>query len=263
MFNLFKKKKYAAMFVDFECWAYSLNNMHGIKPNIKAVYEQISEKYELKRIYFFGDFTEPSLRPYIDDIRSIGGEVVDTVNSNSMHKKDFTDVIMLDHIYQDIDDRPKTDVYVLFTGDGHFASVAAYLRNKKKKRVLVYGVKGSFSSKLYGVSDECVLVPADKDKMEIAKAAVIKNCDWIASRPRPMYPTFLKTVSSVAKYCNMDEDVVVAAVNELISDGIISQEVRKVSIKQSARILVVDWDRAREAGFWHGPIDNVIPKEVY
>ena len=41
---------------------------------------------------------------------------------------------MLDYIYQDVDDYPKTDTYIIFSGDGHFSSVATYLKKTIGKR---------------------------------------------------------------------------------------------------------------------------------
>ena len=75
-----KTKKSAAVFVDFEHWCYSLNSRFNLKPQIVEWYDNLSERFDIKRIFFFGDFTEPRLKSFIDEIRRVTNNVIDTQN---------------------------------------------------------------------------------------------------------------------------------------------------------------------------------------
>ena len=63
-----------------------------------------------------------------------------TFHSLLRYKKDMTDFIMLDYIYQTAALRPEIGVYILFTGDAHFQSVTKYLAQRLGKEVVIYGV---------------------------------------------------------------------------------------------------------------------------
>ena len=91
---------------------------------------------------FFGDFSKnQSLREEMTKIRGFTNNIIETGNGTNRVTKDFTDFIMLDHIYQAaMSDRDDIDVFVIFTGDGHFTSVASFLKNKCKKEVEIYAV---------------------------------------------------------------------------------------------------------------------------
>ena len=97
--NPISQKPTASVFVDFEHWFISLDKLYHIKPKIKDWRDELAKKYELNDIIFFADFSNPSLRGEIQKIREITNFVVDTSNTGSFFKKDFTDFILLDHIY--------------------------------------------------------------------------------------------------------------------------------------------------------------------
>ena len=82
------------------------------------------------------------MRPIADSlnsVRAMTNTVISTQQSSPHHKKDMTDFIMLDYIYQVSAERSDVGTYILFTGDGHFQSVVKYLTQKMGKRVIVYG----------------------------------------------------------------------------------------------------------------------------
>ena len=74
----------------------------------------IRDRYDVHDILFFGDFSNPSLRAEISKIREVSSSIIETQNASSYHKKDYTDFIMLDHIYQRaITYGDNTDVFIL------------------------------------------------------------------------------------------------------------------------------------------------------
>lgn len=68
------------------------------RPDIKAWRDALSEKYEMEEIIFFADFSNPALRQEIPRIREVSNYIIETQNTSTSFKKDFTDFIMLDHI---------------------------------------------------------------------------------------------------------------------------------------------------------------------
>lgn len=146
MFGLFKKQrsesKRAIIFVDYEHWYISFDKFYNKKPDIKAFREELAQTYEIADIIFFADFSNPSLRSEISRIREVTGSIIETQNASAHFKKDFTDFIMLDHIYQSALMRSDIDTFIIFSGDGHFSSVVSFLKTKCRKEVGIYGVKG-------------------------------------------------------------------------------------------------------------------------
>ena len=164
-------KPAALAFVDYEHWFISMQRMYGERPDIRAWRAEISKDYNVKDILFFGDFSNQSLRSDIPRIREVSSSIIETQNASAFHKKDHTDFIMLDHIYQRVmtygDD---TDVFIIFSGDGHFSSVASFLVNRCEKKVVVYGVRDCLSTQLANTASVAFEWPAEKPRYSRAQA---------------------------------------------------------------------------------------------
>ena len=203
MFGLFKKtpkeSKRAIIFVDYEHWYISLNNLYGIKPDIRAWRAMLSEKYDVKSIYFFGNFSNPALRAEISKIREISSLIIETQNSAAHYKKDFTDFIMLDHIYQSAIDSDNIDAFIIFTGDGHFSSVVSYLVTKCRKEVGIFAVRDALSSQLKNCASYSVTVPSSEELTLHIKRLIIKAINTVYEENAKPRPTFLATAQAVAK----------------------------------------------------------------
>ena len=132
------KRKKALAFVDFEHWYISLEKLHRQKPNVRAWREELEKDYIVDDIYVFGDFSNPSLRAEIEKIRHVTNLIIETKNASGFYKKDFTDFIMLDNIYQSAINRSDIEAFIIFSGDGHFSSVVSFLANRCRKEVGVY-----------------------------------------------------------------------------------------------------------------------------
>ena len=167
IFNIFGKnsvprnsKPSAIAFVDYEHWYISMYRMYSRKPDIRQWRSAVSELYDVHDILFFGDFSNPSLRAEISKIREVSSSIIETQNASSYHKKDYTDFIMLDHIYQRaITYGDNTDVFIIFSGDGHFSSAASFLVNRCGKTVDVYGIRDCLSTQLKNTASVTVEWP--------------------------------------------------------------------------------------------------------
>lgn len=97
------------------------------------------------------------------------------------------------------------DVYILFTGDGHFQSVVKYLSNKKGKDVVVYGLPDSFSKQLQDVATDAILVDLDGDIQERNCRMILNNMAIIEDKSDIM-ANFLQAVETVSKASNIPEE---------------------------------------------------------
>ncbi len=203
---------------------------------------------------FFGDFTNSALQAEIGSIREITNDIIDTQNPSPNIKKDFTDFIMLDYIYRTADEDQDIDACVLFTGDGHFSSAAKYLKMKKKKKVIIYAVRGSFSNQLKAIADEAFELPVFTNEQLHDYRIIVDNFDYLRSKEktgsRPVYPTFKRTVSTIAGHNNISIERAEKALKELIDNGIVVVTPKQFDYGKTINVLSVDWEKAVEAEIW-------------
>ncbi len=242
------QKKRAVAFVDYEHWYISLDKMYHTRPDVKAFRDELSDRYEISDIAFFGDFSNPSLRAEIFNIRQVSNTIIETQNASANFEKDFTDFIMLDHIYQSAikTENRNIEAYVIFTGDGHFSSVVSFLATKCHKEVGVYAVKDACSAQLAGCATYLRLIPEETSRnsddqysrmiLKSLKALFEKN------RNKKVRATFWQTVEAVAKTNHVSKEEVTYALRTLISRGYIYQT-KENDKPDSIKILKVNWQQ--------------------
>ena len=115
LFSKFKKSKERriAAFVDYEHWYIALENLHQQKPDIGSWFSDLTRRGRVVDAVFFADFSRDGLRDEIARIRSFSNKIIETRNPNPRHKKDYTDFIMLDNIYQRALSSENIDLYVI------------------------------------------------------------------------------------------------------------------------------------------------------
>ena len=242
-------KKRAAAFVDFEHWCISMQKLYGQKPDVKAWYEMVSQEYDMADVVFFGDFSG-SLKYELEKIRSVTRNIIETQNSSTKYKKDFTDFLMLDYIYRYSIHNPRIDTYILFTGDGHFTSVVNFLKTECKKEVVIHGVAGATSKKLWEEATRCIEFPTAERQKEQCRQAILKNLDRLEAKTRGrLWATFMKTVSAVAEAEELPEEEVKQEMQYLVDEKYITREFRYSHGKRVA-VLNVDWDKLAAAGLY-------------
>jgi len=236
--------------VDYEYWYYSYQNLYGLKPDVAAWQKGLAEKYALDDLMIFADFSSKGINTELQKLRTVTNTIIETQNTFSRHKKDMTDFIMLDYIYQNAALRPETGVYVLFTGDGHFQSVTKYLAQRLGKEVVIYGVKDSFSRQLKDVATQCYELPLAEELMNIYYRMIVENMAYVSKRPE-IIPTFLGTVQAVCRKNNAPEDMVRAALQQMLDTGLLLKKERRVESERSVRIVAPDWEALERAGLWN------------
>ncbi|HBX22584.1 MAG TPA: NYN domain-containing protein [Desulfotomaculum sp.] len=211
------------VFVDYESMFWSLYNIYGETPKLDVFYEDIKKRGRLiDKIKIFGDFSKPEMKDELSKIRTITNDITNCESTNSETKKDYTDFIMLDHVYQMIITQPTIEQYILVTGDGHFHSVATFLRTFNEKVVGAYGVKGSLSSQLVNCSSWAVEISPQSDIYNQYINKILDTIQW--AERNNIIPTFKKSVEVAARYHKGERVKFASALSKLIEEGYIEQK---------------------------------------
>ncbi len=257
MFRFFKKRRpttgkpKAIAFVDYEHWFISLDKLHHTRPDIKAWRNELALKYELQEIIFFADFSNPAIRLEIPRIREVSNYIIETQNTSPSHKKDFSDFIMLDHIYQKAINAPEIETFILFSGDGHFNSVTNYLISQLNKQVGVFAIRGGMSNQLKNTASWVELLPKNEDPSLTLYRFILGNLRQLQdNKAKKSYPTFWATVEAVARQHTIKRREVADALRTLIAKGCISQYEAKPEAGKTIKALAVDWKKAKILGVW-------------
>lgn len=260
MFGLFGKKKNgtgsgkpkAVAFVDYEHWYISLDKMYHTRPDLKAWRDELTASYEVQEIIFFADFSNPSIKQEIPKIREITNYIIETQNTSTNFKKDFTDFIMLDHIYQKAMNSPEIGNFILFSGDGHFNSVVNFLITQLGKTVGVYGIENAMSNQLRNSASWYKTLPEKTDPQMKYYTMILKNLKYLQDKAEieksKVRPTFWPTVEAVCRINKVKRSDVSAALKTMIEKGYIYQKDDKVEKNKTIKILCVNWEKCRGDG---------------
>ena len=243
--------KQAVAFVDYEHWYYSYHNLYGIKPGISAWRKELETQFELLDILVFGDFSQPAINQELCKIREATNTIIETAHPG--FKKDMTDFIMLDYLYRMVSENKDIDTYILFTDDGHFQPVTKYLTQVKKKGVVIYGVRGAFSSRLKASASKCIEYPYQEELVPGYYDMIIRHFDYISNKN--INPTFLKTVEVIAERNQAPVDVVRAVFQEMLDKGYVYQEETPVAFNRKIRTVRANWELLIKDGLWNPDAD--------
>jgi len=239
------KRLYTIVFIDYESLYISFNKQYSIPPMLDPIIDEIKTNGKIMKIYVFGDFTKPELSRERNRIRTITSNIIDCSNESAVLKKDFTDFIMLDHIYQELIQNPSVEQFIFFTGDGHFSSAATFIRTFMDKIVGVYGVAGSLSRQLKDCSswtkEVCVV---DGDELEY-QTNLLKNLK--SAEEKGLCPTFFKSVEHTARYYGGDQYRYEQILRKLIDEGYIQSVIcDSFADRGEFKMLSVDWERVNQ-----------------
>ena len=233
--------------MDYEHWYISLDRNYHTRPDLAAFTDEIKKQYHVVSYTFFGDFSNPSLQNEMHTIRAYTNDIVETKNGGGYFKKDFTDFIMLDKIYQTAYSDKDIDTYIIFTGDSHFTSVVLFLKNVCRKNVVVYGVKNAFSGQLATAASTSRGI--EPDELAGLCRAIIENIYALEKASKDAYPTFMKTIDAVSAKTGTDKTEVKRAMEQLFEKNCVSQYVKKFGDKE-VRLLKVDYKLCEKLGYF-------------
>ncbi|MGN1121394.1 MAG: NYN domain-containing protein [Eubacteriales bacterium] len=234
--------------MDYEHWYIALDKNFHTKPDIQAFTDEVKKNRHIVSYTFFGDFSNSSLQNEMHKIRGFTNDIVETKNGGGYFKKDFTDFIMLDKIYQTAYSNKNVDTYVIFTGDSHFTSVVLFLKNVCRKNVVVYGVKNAFSGQLMTAASSFREI--EPDELAPLCRLIVESIRALEAESRDARPTFMKTIDAVAAKSGADKPQVRRAMDQLFDKGCISQFVRKIGPNE-VKLLKVDYKLCEQLGYYN------------
>lgn len=215
----FTEKKMSVAFVDYETWLYGCSNQYHTEPDVMGWFTNLKDKGQIDDVLFFADLTKDPTRNQALRLRSISNNIIDC--SKGDREKDYSDFIMLDHIYQRLIRQPDIKQFILFTGDGHFQSVVAFLKNFNDKIIGIYSLKGSLSPQLAEAANWYVeIVPPDEqDKRNAAITKLIID-NLLRLEDQGKIATFNKTISVIhSGNPQYREDEVRSILSAMVSDN--------------------------------------------
>lgn len=219
-----------------------------MKPDIAAFTDEVKKHWHIASYTFFGDFSNASLQNEMHKIRGYTNDIVETKNGGGYFKKDFTDFIMLDKIYQTAYADKTVDTYVIFTGDSHFTSVVLFLKNVCRKNVVVYGVKNAFSGQLMTAASSYREI--EPDELAPLCRLIVESIYALEKETKDAKPTFMKTIDAVAGKNNADKADVRRAMDRLFEKNCISQYVKKLGAND-VKLLKVDYKLCSQYGYFN------------
>ena len=251
MFFKKKSRPNCIAFVDFEHWYISLERQYRVKPDIKAWKEELQKTYDVEEIAVFGDFSNAGLRSSLDHIRDTTPMVFDTKNSSEHYKKDFTDFIMLDYIYQKAMTRRDIDTFIIFTGDGHFSSVVRFIINQCHKKVGIYGITGAVSQQLKNAASWAHELPSDSEVYKTYYKIIAQTFDYLTvHREFGINSTPEKIVERIATKHKIEKVEVAKALCQMLDDGYVYKAVVTDEKHGKVSVLKPNWELLSRDKLW-------------
>ncbi len=236
------RKQTAVAFVDYEHWFYSYTNKFNMVPNVEEWYDEICSEYKLEKLFFYGDFNNKIISPELDKLKKYTKNVIHTASTKDGVDKDFTDFIILDAIYREAAKKKSPDVFIIFTGDGHFNLAVQYLRELNKK-VIIYAVKQCLSNKLKSSANSYVEMPRQSQEQQFYIDLILDSLRRLRSMDK--VATYWKTVTSVAEYNKIPQERIQLTLDGLISQKYLYEEERKFK-GHKQHVLKADWRRIED-----------------
>lgn len=197
----------------------------------------------------FADFSHKGIREELNKLRTVTNTIIETEQVGLQNKKDMTDFIMLDYIYQYAIEHPDIKNYIIFTGDGHFQAVVKYLVQKLKLNVEIYGTKDAISARLKEAASKTTELPVNDEIIKGVYPLIVKNLAYVSGRSN-IIPTFRGTVSAVARHNDVPENLVESALGEMIEKGLVYKTEQRVDFNKKVKIVAANWEELTKAGYW-------------
>ena len=156
---------------------------------------------------------------------------------------------MQKNIYQKVFTNQDIDLFIVFSGDGHFSSAIAFLRNFCNKQVGVYGVKNCISKNLINNADWVEEIPLISEGNQKIYNLILSSLR-IAMDKGIKQPTFMKMVESVSTKYYLPINDVNNCLIELIDQGYIVQTTEKTKQHDTIRVIRPDWKKIKNDNLW-------------
>ena len=231
----------------------SMYKKYGLRPRIREWRDKIASEYNIRELLFFGDFSNPGMRGEIPRIREVTNLVIETQNTSPHYKKDFTDFIMLDYIYQKalVSADNGVGTFIIFTGDGHFSSVVKFLVDKCEKKVIIYAVREGLSGMLKNVASKCIELPEDGEPERTYYSMICYQANELQKRfgeNTDKAPSFSSVINTVSEVYGMDRETVKDIANTMADRGYLNIRIRRVAYGRHISTVSVNNEKLNSDG---------------
>ncbi len=138
------------------------------------------------------------------------------------------------------------EVFILFSGDGHFSSVTSFLKNFYHKQVVIYGVNGSFSKQLRETANTFYTLPTEQD---IGESFYMSIFDYLKTSQNPTYNDAIE--AAVKRHRgNSSKQKITKAMKTLMENDVISERTIAQGKGKKKKMLFVDWEKAEKQAFF-------------
>ena len=215
-----------ALFVDWDNIRYSMLNLHGQEPDPIKMRDKALKYGPLVVAKAYADFSEHDGFRRKLDVAGIESEHY-PLKLTSGRRQSSADLQMVIDIIDTVLDRPQVKTFILMTGDRDFIRIAARLRNRFGKTVVISGVPGSLSQDLVqaGSTDDPLEVASSYDRDK----ALIRKIDYYeVTRHEGFYPTFSNLSRFLQHPVNhqmIDPNFVQQKLSQFVADGVLEREV--------------------------------------
>ncbi|MDR1531332.1 MAG: NYN domain-containing protein [Clostridiales bacterium] len=234
----------SVVFIDYEYLYLSFLKIFKVQPNLNSILNEVKANGRIQKIKVFGDFTKNEINQERSRIRTITSDIIDCGNEALENKKDFTDFIMLDHIYQETIQNTSIGQFIFFTGDGHFSSVSTFLRTFMDKTVGVYGITKTLSRQLNECSTWTKYIEVVDDADEIYQQRLIRNFKF--AQEKSIILTFRNTVEHTHNNYGGDINKYEYVLRKMIDDGYVSSEICTAFSDREFRMIIPQWHKIQE-----------------
>jgi len=179
--------------------------------------------------------------------------VIETTNRSSTFQKDFTDFIVLDHIYQHAVSDRDVDCFIIFTGDGHFSSVVNFIRQKCEREVGIYGVRFAMSGILKSAASWCVELPEEEKKVDPDMPYMDLVLSYLKDRENQKEVEGMSLPAMVAyikSHSQAEEARLKAAAEKLIKLGYLKRVEKIAQGNRLVSALEANWIKLKKDDFW-------------
>ena len=214
-----------------------MRNLHGQEPDPIMMRDKALKYGPLVVAKAYADFSEHDGFRRKLDVAGIESEHYPMKVTNG-RRQSSADLHMVIDIIDTVLDRPQVKTFILMTGDRDLIRVAARLRNRFGKTVVISGVPGSLSQDLVqaGSIDDPLQVI---DSLARDKQLIQKIDYYEVTRHEGFYPTFsnlTKFLQHPVNHQMIDPNFVQAKLSQFVADGILHRE---VIITEQGRELTV------------------------
>lgn len=248
-----------ALFVDFENIRYSMTKLYGQEPDpqklmtkaLKYGRVSVANAYAdfgrhpdaLKRRFEVAGITRVDVPPKVRDDR----------------EQSRVDLFMLMDIVDTLLDRPQVETFVLMTGDSDFIRVAAKLKNRFGKTVIIAGVPGAVSNDLVQSASNADLVEVEEGLSdEVLRKELIRIAAYLETKwKQPTFRGIKQWVSDPRCKLGLSADKAHRLLDEMVQAGLFVRNIETAVVNGEPREITVT-RLSRE----HPEVAAVVPPSV-